>query len=70
LIQVHKSSLVKLIDKGGKVYVCGDANNMAKDVMQAIVSAFQSVRGISEEEARAFVLQLQKDKRYLQDIWT
>ena len=43
---------------------------MAKDVMQAIVSAFQSVRGLSEEEAKAFVLQLQKDKRYLQDIWT
>lgn len=61
---------MKLIDKGGKVYVCGDAKNMAKDVMQSFVSAFQSVRDINEEEAKKLVLQLQKDKQYLQDIWT
>ena len=59
-----------MVDKGGKIYVCGDAKNMAKDVMQATISAFQTVRDINEEEAKKLVLQLQKDKQYLQDIWT
>lgn len=61
---------MKLIEKGAHVYVCGDATNMAKDVMQAFVSIFQTARDLNEEEAKKKVLQLQMDKRYLQDIWT
>lgn len=60
---------MRLVEKGAVVYVCGDAKNMAKDVMQAFVEAFRSVRGLGEQDARERVLQLQKEKRYLQDIW-
>jgi sulfite reductase alpha subunit-like flavoprotein len=61
---------VKLIEKGACIYVCGDAKNMAKDVMQALISAFQTARQMEEEEAKKAVIQLQIEKRYLQDIWT
>ncbi|KAK4008203.1 hypothetical protein OUZ56_013355 [Daphnia magna] len=70
LIQLYAASLVKLIDKGACVYVCGDATNMAKDVMQAFIAAFQSGRQLDEEQAKKAVVQLQIEKRYLQDIWT
>ncbi len=61
---------MKLIEKGARIYVCGDASNMAKDVMQAFVSTFQTVKNLEEEDAKKAVLQLQMEKRYLQDIWT
>ena len=43
---------------------------MAKDVMQAFVSTLQTVKNLEEEDAKKAVLQLQMEKRYLQDIWT
>ena len=61
---------MKLIEKGACIYVCGDAKNMAKDVMQALISAFQTARQMDEQEAKKAVIQLQIEKRYLQDIWT
>ncbi len=61
---------MKLIEKGACIYVCGDAKNMAKDVMQALISAFQTARQLDEGEAKKAVIQLQIEKRYLQDIWT
>lgn len=70
LIQLNKAPLVKLIDKGARIYVCGDAKNMAKDVMNAFIATFQTVRQLDEEDAKKAVLQLQMEKRYLQDIWT
>lgn len=59
-----------MVSKGAIIYVCGDEKNMAKDVMKAITVAFQNVNDLSEEEAQKTIFQLQKDKRYLQDIWT
>ena len=50
--------------------MCGDAANMAKDVMKAFTDAVQSTQNITEEEAKKVVLQWQKEKKYLQDIWT
>lgn len=70
LIQQQQSGLMKLIDKGACIFVCGDAKNMAKDVMQAFVGVFQTGRQLSEDDAKKAVLQLQMEKRYLQDIWT
>nr|CAH0110430.1 unnamed protein product [Daphnia galeata] len=70
LIQQYTTPIVKLIEKGACIYVCGDAKNMAKDVMQALISAFQTARQLDEGEAKKAVIQLQIEKRYLQDIWT
>jgi len=70
LIAQYENQLVKMVSKGAIIYVCGDEKNMAKDVMKAITVAFQNVNNLSEEEAQKTIFQLQKDKRYLQDIWT
>jgi len=70
LIGQHETQLVKLVSKGANIYVCGDEKNMAKDVMKAVTGAFQNVDNLTEAEAQKLVFQLQKDKRYLQDIWT
>jgi len=70
LICQHETQVAKLISKGAVIYVCGDEKNMAKDVMKAVTNAIQNVHNVSTEEATKTVFQLQKDKRYLQDIWT
>ena len=46
-IRRHGEALVKLIeDNGAVIYVCGDAKNMAKDVNQAFVDVFSTVKGL------------------------
>ena len=43
---LYSQDIVTLIlEKGSEVFVCGDANNMAKDVKQAFVKMIQSERG-------------------------
>lgn len=70
MVRQYGGQLVRMVLKGGIIYVCGDAANMAKDVMKAFTDAVQSTQNITEEEAKKVVLQWQKEKKYLQDIWT
>lgn len=51
------------------VYVCGDENNMAKDVKSAIIKCFIDFHGMNEVEATRFVSELENNHRYIQDIW-
>jgi sulfite reductase alpha subunit-like flavoprotein len=34
-----------LLDKGGYLYVCGDAKNMAKNVREKLIVAIQNLKG-------------------------
>ena len=61
--------LVTWLDGGARVYVCGDAAHMAKDVRRALAEAFTSVRGVSADEGEAAVAALEREKRYLTDVY-
>jgi sulfite reductase alpha subunit-like flavoprotein len=52
------------------VYVCGDANGMAKDVLATFVDLLQIHAGLSQDEAKSYMNKMQEDGRYLQDIWS
>lgn len=54
------------IAQGAIIYVCGDAQHMAKDV-DAILH--QIVEHFGQTDAKAFMKQLRQDKRYLRDIY-
>ena len=41
----HGQALVQSLDSGAVVYVCGDANHMAKDVNAAFCSVIQQHKG-------------------------
>ncbi|EDV28307.1 uncharacterized protein TRIADDRAFT_21300 [Trichoplax adhaerens] len=58
-----------LLEESALVYVCGDAQGMAKDVMNTIIDLIERNKGISKEEASKIVLTMMKEKRYRQDIW-
>lgn len=57
------------LEAGGYIYVCGDASRMAKDVDAAIHKAIETAGGQTEEEAKAYVEALKKEKRYLRDVY-
>ena len=69
----------KMLAKGGELfawlqdgayfYVCGDASRMAKDVDLALRQIAATEGGMSEEDAAKWVKSLQKEKRYLKDVY-
>lgn len=59
----------KWIEQGASIYVCGDANQMARDVEDAILKVMQQHGNLDEIKAKQFLKQLRTDKRYLRDIY-
>ena len=63
------SQLWGWLNDGAVFYVCGDASRMAKDVDQAIRRIAHQEGSMSEDEANAWVKGLQKERRYLKDVY-
>ena len=61
--------LWKWLEDGAVFYVCGDASRMAKDVDQALRTIAQEHGTMSEDDSAAWVKTLQKEKRYLKDVY-
>ncbi len=57
------------LQEGAVFYVCGDASRMAKDVDSALRQIAATEGGMSEDDANAWVKSLQKDRRYLKDVY-
>jgi sulfite reductase (NADPH) flavoprotein alpha-component len=55
--------------EGAHLYVCGDAQRMAKDVERALVEIVGQHGARSTEEAVAFVNELKRKGRYQQDVY-
>src|SRR5215213_5495437 len=54
---------------GARVYVCGDATRMAKDVERALVDIVAEHGARPTDEAIAFVADMKKRGRYQQDVY-
>ena len=65
----RKFDLWNWLQAGAVFYVCGDASRMAKDVDQALRLIAQDQGAMSEEEAAVWIRSLQKERRYLKDIY-
>ena len=63
------AELWKWLQSGAVFYVCGDASRMAKDVDQALRTIAQQHGSMNEEEATIWIKALQKEKRYLKDVY-
>ncbi|WKA61639.1 NADPH-dependent assimilatory sulfite reductase flavoprotein subunit [Pectobacterium aroidearum] len=78
--QVHKIYVQdKLREKGAEVwrwiqdgahlYVCGDANRMAKDVERALLDVIVEHGGMDSEQADEFLSDLRLERRYQRDVY-
>ncbi|WP_347505382.1 bifunctional nitrate reductase/sulfite reductase flavoprotein subunit alpha [Pseudomonas anguilliseptica] len=61
--------LWRWLEEGAQLYVCGDANRMAKDVEQALRDVAREHGGLSEEKAAEHIRRLAELKRYLRDVY-
>ncbi len=68
MIQQAKE-LYQWLEEGAHFYVCGDANRMAHDVHEALISVVEFQAGISREAAEVYVEDLKKTKRYQRDVY-
>ncbi|QXH48210.1 bifunctional nitrate reductase/sulfite reductase flavoprotein subunit alpha [Pseudomonas xanthosomatis] len=57
------------LQKGAYVYVCGDAQRMAKDVDAALRQVVAEHGGMDADAAAAYVEGLGRDKRYRRDVY-
>jgi sulfite reductase (NADPH) flavoprotein alpha-component len=65
----QRRALINWIDSGAYFYVCGDVKAMAKDVRATLVQAFSDVKALSPEAAEQTVQELERGRRYLQDVY-
>ncbi len=68
-IREHGQELYQWIENGAYVYVCGDANKMARDVHAALIEIIQTHGGKSHDEAQTRIKELQQHGRYARDVY-
>ncbi|MGN9865957.1 assimilatory sulfite reductase (NADPH) flavoprotein subunit [Bacillus swezeyi] len=65
----HSKELFEWLQEGAVFYICGDKNNMAKDVHSALLDIIEKEGGMSREEAEAYLAEMKKQKRYQRDVY-
>lgn len=68
-VQENGAALWQWIQQGAHIYVCGDANNMAKAVEAALVELISTHGQLDAEDADAYLDQLRDDRRYQRDVY-
>ncbi|WP_336219745.1 NADPH-dependent assimilatory sulfite reductase flavoprotein subunit [Citrobacter amalonaticus] len=63
------AELWRWINDGAHIYVCGDANRMAKDVEQALLDVIAEFGGMDAESADEFLSELRVERRYQRDVY-
>ena len=63
------AELWRWINDGAHIYVCGDANRMAKDVEQALLEVIAEFGGMDAEAADEFLSELRVERRYQRDVY-
>lgn len=61
--------LYEWIQSGAYIYVCGDANHMAKDVHKTLLHIAQQEGGLDPEAAQQWIDELSAQGRYARDVY-
>ncbi|XP_060114845.1 NADPH--cytochrome P450 reductase [Heteronotia binoei] len=71
LLKKNKESIWKLIHEGNcHIYVCGDARNMARDVLNTFYEIVAEFGKMDQQQAVDYVKKLMTKGRYSLDIWS
>ncbi len=65
----HGKAVWEWLEQGAHVYVCGDAMHMAKDVESALLQLIEEHGNKSAEDAKKYLVDLRKAKRYQKDVY-
>ncbi|MCY7579902.1 bifunctional cytochrome P450/NADPH--P450 reductase [Bacillus altitudinis] len=64
------AKLIKLLDKGAYLYICGDGKVMAPDVEATLIELYQTEKQCAKETAEQWLTSLANDNRYVKDVWS
>ncbi|SDW23723.1 sulfite reductase (NADPH) alpha subunit [Marinococcus luteus] len=65
----NSGEVYQWLQDGAFLYICGDEKRMAHDVHEALVTVLEKEGNMTHEEAEAFMLDLQQQKRYQRDVY-
>jgi sulfite reductase (NADPH) flavoprotein alpha-component len=57
------------LERGAHLYICGDANRMAKDVHETLLEIIAEQGNLSAEQAEDYLKSLRSNKRYQKDVY-
>ena len=59
-----------ILEQGAYIYVCGDGNRMAKDVIETLKDILMEHGKLSSDDAWKVFIDMRKRGRYELDIWS
>lgn len=65
----NSKELYAWLQEGAYVYICGDKQNMARDVNEALITVIEKEGAMSREDAESYLKQLSDDHRYQRDVY-
>jgi sulfite reductase (NADPH) flavoprotein alpha-component len=68
-IREHGAELLRWLERGAHLYVCGDAQRMAPDVHAALRDVLVTHGGRSADDAEAELAALAAERRYARDVY-
>ncbi|WP_386687087.1 assimilatory sulfite reductase (NADPH) flavoprotein subunit [Lonepinella sp. MS14437] len=68
-IRENAADIWQWLQNGSHIYVCGDANKMAKDVEKALLDVIAEQGKLSVEDADEYLDELRQAKRYQRDVY-
>ncbi len=68
-LRKHGAEVWQWLQQGAHLYICGDANRMAKDVQQALIDIVQQYGAKTAEQAQQYLDELRAAKRYQKDVY-
>ncbi|MFT5757331.1 MAG: sulfite reductase (NADPH) flavoprotein alpha-component [Alteromonadaceae bacterium] len=68
-IKENAAEVFSWLERGAHLYICGDANRMAKDVHNTLLDVIAEQGGLSTEQAEEYLKSLRSNKRYQKDVY-
>jgi sulfite reductase (NADPH) flavoprotein alpha-component len=68
-LKEQASDVFAWLERGAHLYICGDANRMAKDVHQTLNEIIQEHGKLTAEQAEDYLKSLRSSKRYQKDVY-
>lgn len=68
-IEENGAEFYRWLDQGATIYLCGDKDDMAKSVHQALVNVLMQHGGYDETAAEHYLTELIKEQRYQRDVY-
>lgn len=69
IIREQRELCWQFLRNGGNIYLAGNSKNMPNDVRDEFVNLTKEIGKMTEEQAEAFIKDLEKNNRYQIETW-